>query len=71
MPYDHDNRRQLITGLLLEAGQLMEDTSPELAMSLPYHVAGVAARIAILEAAASDLLALATAGRALLRGMSH
>jgi hypothetical protein len=67
--HEHD-RRLLLTNLLLEAGRLMEDASPEFAMRLPDRAAGVAARIDILELTAGDLLALATAARALLRGIS-
>jgi hypothetical protein len=66
---DDLHRRELIGALLLEAGRLMEDTSPEFAMRLPDRVPGLAARIGILEATATDLLALAAA-RALLRGVS-
>ena len=67
---DEHDRLRLIGALLLEAGRMMEDTSPEFARRLPDHVAGAAARIAILETIAAELLALAGAGRALLRAMS-
>ena len=53
--------------LLLEAGRLMEDISPEFAIKLPDAAEGVRARIMVLETAADDLLALAAAARALLR----
>ncbi len=71
MRSDHEpDRHQLLTNMLLEAGQLMEDASPEFAMQLPERAAGVAARIDILELTVGNLVALTTAARALLRGTS-
>lgn len=49
----------------MEAGRLMEDTSPEFALALP-DGAAIAARIELLERIGSDLQALAAAVRALL-----
>lgn len=57
---------RLIEELLLEAGRLMENASPDFALSLP-DIAAVAARIDHLNQIASDLHALAQASRALLR----
>lgn len=64
---DDDSRSELIQQLLLEAGRLMEDASPDFAVALPDAVECIEARIALLEAVASDLQSLAVAARALLR----
>lgn len=66
---EQTDRLRLIGALLLEGGRLMEDTSPEVAIKLPETAEGILARIAILEAAAHNLLALSAGARALLRTM--
>lgn len=54
----------LVRQLLLEAGRIMEDGSPSLAMSLPSDREAIERRIATLANDARTLLALAqTAGR--------
>ncbi|MBC2664300.1 hypothetical protein H7F51_02075 [Novosphingobium flavum] len=55
----------LIQGLLLEAGRLMEDESVPLALAFPGESAPIAARIARLHQVATDLLTLATAAQTL------
>jgi len=64
---DNDDRRSLISGLLLEAGRAMEDASFQFALALPTHADAVLARIQLLEQTASDVQALAAAARALHR----
>jgi hypothetical protein len=64
---DRSDHVNLISALLLEAGRIMEDTSPELALKLPEDPEGASARIVALETAAHHLVALAAAARALLR----
>jgi len=64
---DNDDRRSLISGLLLEAGRTMEDASFKFALALPTHADAVSARIQLLEQTASDLQAFAAAARALHR----
>lgn len=65
------DRMYLISALLLEAGRIMEDTNPELALKLPEDTEEANARIAELETAAHHLVALAAAARALLRQVSE
>jgi hypothetical protein len=57
---------ELIQRLLLEAGRIMEDASPELALKLPGDPAEVRKRIDQLATNASALSALAAAAHALL-----
>jgi hypothetical protein len=52
--------------LLMEAGRLMEDTSPEFALALPDEAA-ISARVELLDRIGSDLRALAAAAHVLLR----
>ncbi len=66
---DIEPARELIQGLLLEAGRLMEDESPELAMILPREPALIAARVDRLHRVATDMLALAVAAQALARSI--
>lgn len=68
---DADHARDLIQGLLLEAGRLMEDGSPELAMNLPLERGSVAGRVDRLHRVATDILALATAAQALARSIGN
>lgn len=57
---------ELIQRLLLEAGRIMEDASPELALKLPDDLANVRKRIDRLARNAETLSALAAAAVALL-----
>lgn len=59
--------RDLIQGLLLEAGRIMEDLSPDLALVLPASITAVRARVDRVHQAGEDILALASAMRRLLR----
>lgn len=63
---DFEKRAELIQQLLLEAGRLMEDASPELALGLPVSLGALNARIIALDVIADDLAALAAAARLLL-----
>jgi hypothetical protein len=62
-----DTTRELIAGLCVRAGTLMEDTSTELVSSLADDPAIIWARIDMLDQAAQDLAAFAAAARSLLR----
>lgn len=64
---DPDPRFEAIQLLLLEAGRLMEDSSPDLAMGPSDSAGALDLRIASLEAAASDIQALAATARTLFR----
>ena len=66
MPDSTDDRLNLIQQLLLEAGRIMEVSSPEFALAVPGS-RELDRRIALLEQTASDLLALASAARTLHR----
>jgi hypothetical protein len=59
--------RELIQGLCLEAGRIMEDTSADLALVLSPSRDRVAARVDQLHRAAHEIMALANAARALIR----
>ena len=61
-----DDRLNLIRGLFLEAGRLMEGTSAEFALAMP-NLEAIAARTLLLDQLASDHQALTAATRALLR----
>lgn len=61
----HDDREALAVRLIMEAGRLMEDVSPEFARALPDEAA-MAARVELLDQIGSNLRALAAAVRALL-----
>jgi hypothetical protein len=63
-----DHTRELIQGLCLEAGRIMEDASAELALTLPASVDLVGQRAVGLQRAAENILALANAASALARG---
>ena len=60
-----DHRVALAGMLLMEAGRLMEDASPEFARALPDEAA-ISARIEALDRIGSDLRALTSAARTLL-----
>jgi hypothetical protein len=63
---DIDNDRiALAVMLLMEAGRMMEDLSPEFARALPDEAA-MSARVELLDRIGSDLRALTLAARALL-----
>lgn len=51
----------------MHAGMLMEDTTPELIMSLPSDHSSIIDRLDAMERTGRDLTALAAAGRVLLR----
>lgn len=63
-PYEHLN---LIAGLCLEAGRIMEDESPSLALTLPASTTLTAERLATAQQAGEDIAALAAAAQVLLR----
>jgi hypothetical protein len=67
MPDHLNDTAHLIQQLLLEAGRIMEDCSPEFALALPPDGEEIAARLTALEGAVRDLAALAAAARALQR----
>ena len=58
---------ELISGLCLEAGRIMEDESPALALTLPVATQEVARRVANARQAGEDIAALAAAAQVLLR----
>jgi hypothetical protein len=71
MPGDFDfSARDLITHLCLEAGRIMEDTSVELALTLPEGQQQRADRLGRLHQAGTDIVALAAAAQALHRRYS-
>jgi hypothetical protein len=72
MPHDahFDTIHELIQGLLLEAGRLMEFESADLALTLPQNPSLVRARVEHLSQTASDILALADAVGALVRSLN-
>lgn len=57
----------LIRQLLLEAGRIMEDGSPEMALSLPDDITGIRKRVLHLTRDAGCLFALASAAEAVLQ----
>jgi hypothetical protein len=59
--------RNLVGQLCVRAGMLMEDRSPELITSLSAEELTIVARLNTMEQAGLDLIALARAGRALVR----
>jgi len=64
-----DDRADLVRSLLLEAGRLMEDASPEFALGMR-DAGAISSRIELLGCISSDLHAIAAASRALMRGLS-
>jgi hypothetical protein len=58
---------ELIQALCLEAGRIMEDASPDLALALPSSRDLIAAQVDRLWGAADEIMALANAARALVR----
>jgi hypothetical protein len=59
-------RDALAVALLLEAGRIMEDSSPQFALAI-HEASEIFDRVERLEQTAEDLRALAAAARALLR----
>jgi hypothetical protein len=59
--------RELIAGLCVRAGALMEDRSAELVSALPPDAVVIEQRITFIEQAGQDLMALAAAARVLHR----
>lgn len=64
-----DDRGELIRSLLLEAGRLMEDASPQFAIGM-HDEDAISSRIELLERIGGDLQAIAAASRVLMRGLS-
>lgn len=60
-----EQQLELIQRLLLEAGRIMEDGSPELALKLPDDLADLRRRIDLLAGSASALSAFAAAAQVL------
>ena len=58
---------ELVSGLCLEAGRIMENESPGLALTLPQASAEIAHCIAMARQAGEDIATLATAAEVLLR----
>lgn len=68
MPHDHEpTPEDMITELLLAAGFLMEEASPELAMPIDPGRDALEAKIAVVVRAAEELGTIATTARAILR----
>ena len=68
MEDDHERSREAaIEQLLLSAGYLMEEASPELAMRIEPTRHALEVRIRLVEDTATDLLSLASAARAVLK----
>jgi hypothetical protein len=59
--------RELVAGLCMRAGALMEDRSVELVSALPPDAAVIERRADLIERAGQDLIALAAAARVLHR----
>ena len=57
--------RELIQALCLEAGRIMEETSPDLAITLPRTPELIAAHVDKLHQAAESLISIAEAARRL------
>ena len=57
----------LIAGLCLEAGRIMEDESPALALILPKSTTKIAEHFATIRQAGDDIADLAAAAEVLLR----
>ena len=58
---------RLISDLILEAGRIMEDDSPALALTLQESVVSIAERVAMIRQAGEDIAALAAAAQVVLR----
>lgn len=58
---------ELIARLCLEAGRILEDVSPAMAMTLPETPDGIAARITAARQAGEDIASLALAAEVLAR----
>lgn len=67
MTMDFNAYRDLIQHLCVEAGRIMEDESPELALNLPASQSAIATRLEAMSQAGSDIAALAAAAEVLLR----
>ena len=63
----HSEFAVLVQRLCLEAGRIMEDESPTLAMSLPRSGDGIAARMACIRKAGEDIAALIGAAEVIAR----
>lgn len=64
------HNRELIQDLCLAAGRIMEDVSAEMPLTLPDDHTSIAERVELLHRAAEDMVALASAAKALLRATS-
>ena len=69
MPPPDPNREHLdlMASLCLEAGRIMEDESPALALTLPESTTEIAVQLATARQAGEDIAALAAAAQVLLR----
>lgn len=69
MPPRDPNREHLnlIASLCLEAGRIMEDESPVLALILPASTTKISSRLASAQQSGEDIAALAAAAQVLLR----
>ena len=66
-PDSYSDVRELISALLLEAGRIMEDSSPDLALRLPLRPAAINQRLASARQAGHDIAQLAAAAEVLQR----
>lgn len=62
---------ELIQRMLLEAGRLMEDESPELPLIVPREPRLIVPRVDRLHRIATDILALASAAQVLVRSIGE
>jgi hypothetical protein len=65
--FSHREHADLISGLCLEAGRIMEDESPALAMQLQDNAEVIRALVESARSAGQDVVALASAAEVLLR----
>ena len=67
LPHPTRDCLDVIAGLCLEAGRIMEDGSPDMALTLPESTTKIAERLASARQAGEDITALAAAAQVLLR----
>ena len=63
----YSDARELISALLLEAGRIMEDASPDLALRLPLRLEAINQRLASARQAGQDIAQLVAAAEVLQR----
>lgn len=66
-PHPSPEHLDLIAGLCLEAGRIMEDESPALALILPESAVSIAERVVRIRQAGEDIAALSAAAQVVLR----